>query len=41
MRATIWSENLKGRDHVEILDTYGKVVSEWILGNKVRKLGLD
>jgi len=27
-----WSENLKGRDHLEDLSTDGKIILEWILG---------
>jgi hypothetical protein len=26
------SENLKGRDHLEDLGVYGKIILEWILG---------
>jgi hypothetical protein len=31
-KAEFWSENLKGRDHVEDLGVVGKVILEWILG---------
>jgi len=31
MRTNFWSENLKGRDHSEVLSVDRKIISEWIL----------
>jgi hypothetical protein len=30
--------NLKGIDHLEDLDVYGRIILEWILGKYVEKL---
>jgi hypothetical protein len=35
-----WSENLKGRDHLEDLGIDGRIISEWILEKK-GSCGLD
>jgi hypothetical protein len=32
MHIKYWSENLKGKDHVEGLDVDGRIILEWILG---------
>jgi hypothetical protein len=32
MGTNIWSENLKGRDHLGDLGVDGKIISKWILG---------
>jgi hypothetical protein len=37
---TIRSENLKGRDHSEVLGIDGKIILEWILGEKCGRCGL-
>jgi len=34
-------ENLKGRDHSEDLFVSGKIILEWILGNRVGSCELD
>jgi hypothetical protein len=32
MRTKFWSENLKGREHLEELGVDGRIILEWILG---------
>jgi hypothetical protein len=34
MYTKFWSENLKGRDYMEDLGVYGKIILEWILGKQ-------
>jgi hypothetical protein len=36
----IWSENLKGRDHPEVIGVDVRLISEWNLGNTVRRCRL-
>jgi len=38
MHTMFWSENLKGRDHLEGLEVYGKIILEWILGDTDREM---
>jgi hypothetical protein len=33
MHAKFWSEKLKGRNHLEDIGVYGKVILEWIAEN--------
>jgi len=35
MHTKFWSENLEGRDHLENVDTYGRLILIWILGSRV------
>jgi hypothetical protein len=41
MYTIIWLEFLKGRDHSEDLGVDGRIVLEWILGNRMGSCGLD
>jgi hypothetical protein len=34
-------ENLKGRDHTEDPDVDGRIILEWILGNRMGRCELD
>jgi hypothetical protein len=34
-------ENLKGKDHSEDIGIDGRIILEWILGNRVGKFELD
>jgi hypothetical protein len=37
-----WLENTKGKDHhMEDLSVDGKIILEWILGNRAAECGLD
>jgi len=38
MQTEFWSENPKGRDHLEDLGIDGKVILEWMLGKEGGKL---
>jgi hypothetical protein len=38
MHTKFWSENLKGRNHVEDLGIDERIISEWILGKYGRKV---
>jgi hypothetical protein len=31
-------KNMKGRDHLERLGVYGKIILKWVLGKKGRKM---
>jgi len=41
MNTEFWSENLKGRYYLEDLGIDGRIILEWILGNKVGMCGLN
>jgi hypothetical protein len=41
MRTIFWLVNLKGRNHLEDLSVDGKIILEWIVGNRVERCGLD
>jgi len=41
MRTSFLLQNLNGRDHSEDLGVDGKIILEWIWGNKVGGCGLD
>jgi hypothetical protein len=41
MYTKFWSENVKGRDHVEDLSIYGRIILERILGNEMGGCELD
>jgi hypothetical protein len=36
-----WSGNLKGRNHLEDLGVDGRILLEWIFGNRVGGCGMD
>jgi hypothetical protein len=41
MCTNFWLENLKGRDHFEVIGVDERIILEWILGNRVGRCGLD
>jgi len=41
MHTNLWSENLKGRDHLEDVGTDGRIILEWNLKMGVEKCGVD
>jgi len=38
MNTKFWLENLKGRDQLEGLDVDGRIILEWVLGDKGGKV---
>jgi hypothetical protein len=41
MVIVFWFESLNGKGHSENLGVDGKIILEWILGNRVVRWGLD
>jgi len=41
MQTKLWSENLKGRDHLEDIGIDEKIILEWILGKWGGRCVLD